>query len=491
MSELKVMEAERVAEDYFEVLGLLPNAPHDLVIEAYWHSAHRLQGAASTDPSAQAMLVRLNRAYAWLTGPGDDQRATLQQRPALENGQVAAQAERRGWLARLLKRAPQPEQASANHWELLHILPSTSPELVKLAYDFWRRQLRGSLGYGADPALARLTEAYQAIVAAASASPDQAGQAGAGSEISDSPNEVQQQAAAVQQQAAEVQQQEAAVQRQAAEVQQQAADVRQQAADETEPPALEASLIDVDIDSEAVDGLEEGPARGRWASRVWSATASTAGSANRRTRRLLNAWWKRVMARAADPFHEYDRQIPLVLELQIPPEPGAVGADLTNMGDERLRSLAIAVGTERARIDENRSLAHSVHPSDIVEGDTARPSEAVAERDQASPAARLVAESGMSWAIGAQALSIGSDSTCDITAGAGSSDTEHVTARVWARGERVVLHALAPEPPVLVNGQRATWALLEDGDTLQINGIMLRFEAYITGETRPADVADA
>ena len=477
MSELKVMEAERVAEDYFEVLGLLPNAPHDLVIEAYWHSAHRLQGAASTDPSAQAMLVRLNRAYAWLTGPGDDQRATLQQRPALENGQVAAQAERRGWLARLLKRAPQPEQASANHWELLHILPSTSPELVKLAYDFWRRQLRGSLGYGADPALARLTEAYQAIVAAASASPDQAGQAGAGSEISDSPNEVQQQAAAVQQQAAEVQQQ--------------AADVRQQAANETEPPALEDSLISVDIDSEAVDGLKEGPARSRWASRVWSAIASTAGSANRRTRRLLNAWWKRVMARAADPFHEYDRQIPLVLELQIPPEPGAVGADLTNMGDERLRSLAIEVGTERARIDENRFRAHSTHPSDTVAGDTYRPSEGVAEHDQASPAARLVAENGMSWAIGAQALSIGSDSTCDITAGAGSVDAEHVTARVWARGERVVLHALAPEPPVLVNGQRATWALLEDGDTLQVDGMMLRFEIYITGEGRAADVTDA
>ncbi|MCH6570578.1 MAG: hypothetical protein IH794_10775, partial [Acidobacteria bacterium] len=90
--------------------------------------------------------------------------------------------------------------------------------LVKLAYDFWRRQLRGSLGNGADPALERLSEAYQAIVAAASASPDQADQAGAGSEISDSSNEIRQQEADVQQQAAEIQQQEADVQQQEADV---------------------------------------------------------------------------------------------------------------------------------------------------------------------------------------------------------------------------------------------------------------------------------
>ena len=219
--------------------------------------------------------------------------------------------------------------------------------------------------------------------------------------------------------------------------------------------------------------------------------------------------------------------MPLVLELQTPPQPGAVGADLTNgppdVADERLRTLAIAVETERARIEENRSQAHSALPadmaderlrslaitveteraridknrsqassvplSDIVEGDTEEPFEGVAERAPASPAARLVGKNGMSWAISAEALSIGSDSTCDITAGAGSPDAEQVTARIWARGERVVLHALTPEPPVLVNGQRVTWALLEDGDALQVDGIMLRFEAYITGEGRAADVA--
>ncbi len=476
MKELAVVETVRVAEDYFEVLGLLPTAPHDLVIEAYWHSAHRLQGAASTDPSAQALLVRLNRAYAWLTNPGDDQRAKLLQRPSLEKHHETVTTERRGWLARLLRRAPKPVQASANHWELLHVLPSASPELVKLAYDFWRRQLRGNLGAGADPALERLSEAYQAIVAAASAAPDQDG---AGFETPDSSNEVQPQAA---------------------EVQQQTAEVQPQAADETEPPALEDSLIDldiddVDIDSEEVQAPEEQPARSPWASRVWLTVVSTSGAAGHRTGHFLNGCRERIGKWAADPFHEYDRQIPLVLELQTPPEPGAVGADLTNgpadMGDERLRSLAIAVEPERARIDENRSQAHSALPSNIVEGDTEGPSEGVAERDPASPAARLVAESGMSWAIGAEALSIGSDLTCDIMAGAGSPDAEHVTARVWARGEQVVLHALAPEPPVLVNGQRVTWALLEDGDTLQVNGMMLRFEAYITGEGRAADVTDA
>ena len=452
MKELEVVETKRVAEDYFEVLGLLPTAPHDLVIEAYWHSAHRLQEAASTDPSAQALLVRLNQAYAWLTDPGDDQRAKLLRRPLLEKQPETATTERRGWLARLLKSAPKSAQASPNHWELLHILPSASPELVKLAYDFWRRQLRGSLGAGADPALERLAEAYQVIVATASAAPKQDD---AGSETPVSSDEVQEQAA----------------------------DVHQQAAHETEPPAIEDPLTDVDIDTEKVEAPEEQPVRSPWASRVWPAIVSTSGAAGHRTKRFLNTCRERIGKWAADPFHEYDRQMPLVLELQTPPDPGAVGADLTNMGDERLRSLAISVKTERARIDENGSQAHSAPPSNTFEE--------VAGRDPASPTARLVAENGMSWALGAQALSIGSDSTCDIMAGAGSPDAEQVAARVWARGEQVVLHALAPEPPVLVNGQRVTWALLEDGDTLQVDGMRLRFEAYVEGEGRAGDVAGA
>ena len=173
---------------------------------------------------------------------------------------------------------------------------------------------------------------------------------------------------------------------------------------------------------------------------------------------------------ASDPFNEYDRQAQLELERQIP-----------DIGDERLRSLAVTVETERPRIDENRSQAHLKLPSSTFESDT--------ERDPASPAARLVAENGMSWEIGEEALRIGSDPTCDITAGDGTADAEHVTARIWARGKQVVLHALAPEPSVLVNGQRVTWAILEDGDAVQVCGMMLRFKVYITGEGRTADVA--
>ena len=456
MKELAVMETERVAEDYFEVLGLLPTAPHDLVVEVYWHSAHRLQGAASTDPSAQALLVRLNQAYAWLTNPGDDQRANLLQRPSLEKHYETVATKRRGWLARLMRRAPKSVQASPNHWGLLDLLPSASPELVKLAYDFWRRRLRGSLGEGAEPALARLSEAYQAIVAAASTSLDQAD---AGLESLDSSNEVQQQAGnETEPPALEALQTDVGID-----------DVGTDS-EETEPPALADLQTDESIDSEEVEALEEQPARSPRASRVWRAIVSTSGAAGQRTGRLLNTGRERIGKWASDPFHEYDRQAQLELELQIP-----------DIGDERLRSLAITVETERPRIDESRSQAHLKLPSSTFESDT--------EHDPASPAARLVAENGMSWEIGEEALSIGSDPTCDITAGDGTADTEHVTARIWARGKQVVLHALAPEPSVLVNGQRVTWAILEDGDAVQVCGMMLRFKVYITGEGRTADVA--
>jgi len=50
------------------VLHLLPSAPHELVVEVYWHLVHRLRIAGDSDPAAGAALDRLNQAYAELMG---------------------------------------------------------------------------------------------------------------------------------------------------------------------------------------------------------------------------------------------------------------------------------------------------------------------------------------------------------------------------------------------------------------------------------------
>lgn len=96
----------------------------------------------------------------------------------------------------------------------------------------------------------------------------------------------------------------------------------------------------------------------------------------------------------------------------------------------------------------------------------------------------LVAEDGEAWVIGEQALSIGTDQTCDIVARLVPPGSPRVTARIWRQDERVMLHVLEQDPPVLINSTPTIWALLEDGDVLQINGITLRFEYPVSGEER-------
>jgi len=55
--------------DYYEVLGLRPSADGAMVDQAYWHLARKYQALAETDARAQAMLDKLNEAYAVLGTP--------------------------------------------------------------------------------------------------------------------------------------------------------------------------------------------------------------------------------------------------------------------------------------------------------------------------------------------------------------------------------------------------------------------------------------
>jgi hypothetical protein len=92
--------------------------------------------------------------------------------------------------------------------------------------------------------------------------------------------------------------------------------------------------------------------------------------------------------------------------------------------------------------------------------------------------AQLVVESGsaqrVSPVIAERMFSIGTDPTCDIVlAGA---DRSNVAARIWAQEDRFMLHVMAAASAVLLNGEAVGWAMLEDGDRLQIDGDVFRFE---------------
>jgi len=48
--------------------------------------------------------------------------------------------------------------------------------------------------------------------------------------------------------------------------------------------------------------------------------------------------------------------------------------------------------------------------------------------------------------------------------------------RIWYRDGKFMLHDLTPGGGTLVSGQRVFWAVLEQGDEIQIGPYFLRFE---------------
>jgi hypothetical protein len=94
--------------------------------------------------------------------------------------------------------------------------------------------------------------------------------------------------------------------------------------------------------------------------------------------------------------------------------------------------------------------------------------------------AHLIAESGeareIGAAIGAGSFTIGTDPTCDFVVAAPSTEETGVLARIWAQGDRFMLHVMASSPTILVSGQPVSWAVLEDGDKLEIGDDVLRFQ---------------
>ena len=78
--------------------------------------------------------------------------------------------------------------------------------------------------------------------------------------------------------------------------------------------------------------------------------------------------------------------------------------------------------------------------------------------------------------IGSQPFAIGSDRSCGLQVSGLGTNGGAIAARIWVHDERFMLHVLAKEPTVLVNGQAMVWAVLEDGDQLQIGDGVFRFE---------------
>lgn len=82
--------------------------------------------------------------------------------------------------------------------------------------------------------------------------------------------------------------------------------------------------------------------------------------------------------------------------------------------------------------------------------------------------------SGASYALGREPVTVGFSADCDVRLRDGQADRwERV--RIWPREGRYMLHTLSRRGTVLVGGRSVEWAVLEEGDEIQLGPCHLTF----------------
>ena len=94
--------------------------------------------------------------------------------------------------------------------------------------------------------------------------------------------------------------------------------------------------------------------------------------------------------------------------------------------------------------------------------------------------AYLVTESGAvkpRWlALDSRPVTLGTDPACDVLlSGAELGAPVATFARIWPRDNGFMLHVIDRSVPISLNGRKMSWALLEDGDRLELGDDTLRF----------------
>ena len=396
----------------YEVLGLRSSAPLDLVVEAYWDAVYRLRKHAN-DPTS---LQELNLAYANITmglegSNGGVRRATKQ------SGEPIGER-KPGLLRRMLTRSGDVSRSespgdSGSSWETLQLARSASPEIVDLAYQYWLLRVRGQLGAESRAAEVQLHNAYDLVTSQL------------GPEASD------------------------------------VAEEPPDSDDLSTPSESPDSLALQDEYVEAQVGTPRQPTPDV-PSRFASVRSSVVASLARWGRAARSAAWLWLKAWAADPFHEYGRNVEAsALSKPDEQEPPAYEPPLARprpAGGSLPKSQSSSAAGERTTNEQHAT----PRPILVVGGDT--------------------------MAITSMALTIGTDPACDVHVNCINSAEEQVLARIWADDGRVVLHAIDEEKPVRVNGVPAVWAFLEDGDQLEVSGQIYSFVSSAAhGSSRSED----
>src|SRR3990172_693643 len=129
--------------DFYRLLQVDPDAPEEVVVEAYWHLAGRLQSSRQAVPALREHLNALNEAYATLVNSerrkAYDAVLPRVSRLRQERARAIQAVGCRRWPAPPARRAPwRRTPRLPDYYAALCVDPRAEPAIIELAYSVLR-----------------------------------------------------------------------------------------------------------------------------------------------------------------------------------------------------------------------------------------------------------------------------------------------------------------------------------------------------------------
>ena len=429
--------------DHYHLLQIDPDAPHELIIEAYWYVAGKLRAEQAVRKGVERELDAANAAYAGLVDP--ERRHAYDATVPRVQELRRARAERKTaeqpppLLARLLRRSSvQSPRAGADYYAIIAVDPQAEAPLIARAHAILHTLRSGSdsAGRGAVRSLAELDEAYSALL-------DNERRAAYDRSLSPAAEPVETSAAEV------------------------AAAVEEPVAAEASPPPS-ASMPDEPPTAEAQPAEQAQdlrPSAWRTVLRLLGRAAIASG---------------RFLIRCAVVVASVLRRAILWAIAQ---------------GRRGVLAFMRAVRRFAERWGERRGRERSAPPADLLDRrirrDTA-PSQLRREKGETAQEpgrARLhIAEaSGKSGVVvvGDKPITLGSDRTCEVVLEAEDGLVAAAHAQIWLAEDHFVIRSLSLRHATRIGGNEVNWAVLDDGDEIEIGRCRIRFETMHPSGTVP------
>jgi len=433
--------------DHYRLLRIDPDAPRELIVEAYWYVAGKLRAEQAVRKGVERDLNAANAAYAELV---DAERrraydATVPRVQELRRARAEAKAKEQHspLFVRLLRRpSAQRSQLSADYYAILSVDPQAEAPLIARAHAIVRALRTGgdSADQGAAREPAEMDEALSVLL-------DNERRAAYDRSLSLAAEPLETTA------------EEAAVMEEepAAAVAVAEASPPSSASIPDEPPAAEAQTVEQAHDLR--------PSVWRTVLRLLGRAAIASG---------------RFLIRCAVVVASVLRRMTLWAIAQ---------------GRRGVLAFIRAVRRLAERWSERRSRERAASPADLLDRRVLR--DAVPQqlrREQREPedthgrARLLITEASGKTEIvilGDKPVTLGSDRICEVVLEAEAGLVAAAHAQIWFAGDHFVIRSLSPRYATRIGEHEINWAVLDDGDEVEIGRCRIRFETMHPGGTVP------